>query len=114
MSRVGFEPTTPVFEQTKTVHALDCTATVIVSVRYVVLFLLEHGASLKHFVSLEFLNLRHSVGFIGQVISPSQGRYSVRYRTGNINSLLHKHITPLQVTHPTTTENALHTERYNP
>jgi hypothetical protein len=26
---VGFEPTTPVFEQVKTVHALDCAATVI-------------------------------------------------------------------------------------
>jgi hypothetical protein len=31
MSRVGFEPTIPVFEQAKTVHALDCAATVIVS-----------------------------------------------------------------------------------
>jgi hypothetical protein len=33
------------------------------------------GASLKPFVSLQFLNLRHSVGLLGRVISPSQGRY---------------------------------------
>jgi hypothetical protein len=29
MPRVGFEATTPVFERAKTVHALDCSATVI-------------------------------------------------------------------------------------
>jgi hypothetical protein len=29
MPRVGFEPMTPVFERVKTVHALDCAATVI-------------------------------------------------------------------------------------
>jgi hypothetical protein len=29
MPRVGFEPSTPVFEREKTVHALDRTATVI-------------------------------------------------------------------------------------
>jgi hypothetical protein len=29
MSQVIFEPTIPVFERTKTVHALDCAATVI-------------------------------------------------------------------------------------
>jgi hypothetical protein len=29
----------------------------------------------KRFVSLQFLNLRHSVGLLGRVISPSQGRY---------------------------------------
>jgi hypothetical protein len=29
MPQVGFEPTTPVFKQTKTVHALDRAATVI-------------------------------------------------------------------------------------
>jgi hypothetical protein len=29
MPRVGFEHTTPVFEWEKTVHALDCAATVI-------------------------------------------------------------------------------------
>jgi hypothetical protein len=36
---------------------------------------LEHRASVKRFVSLPFLNLRHSVGLPGRVISPSQGRY---------------------------------------
>jgi hypothetical protein len=29
MPQVGFEPTTPVFERAKTIHALDCAATVI-------------------------------------------------------------------------------------
>jgi hypothetical protein len=29
MPRVEFEPTTPVFKPAKTVHALDCAATVI-------------------------------------------------------------------------------------
>jgi hypothetical protein len=29
----------------------------------------------KHFVSLQFRNLRHSVELFGRVISPSQGRY---------------------------------------
>jgi hypothetical protein len=29
MPRVGFEPTIPVFERAKTVHAVDCAATVI-------------------------------------------------------------------------------------
>jgi hypothetical protein len=29
MPRVGFEPTIPAFELAKTVHALDCAATVI-------------------------------------------------------------------------------------
>jgi hypothetical protein len=36
---------------------------------------LEHKASVKRFVSLKFLNLRHSVGLLGRVIVPSQGRY---------------------------------------
>jgi hypothetical protein len=35
---------------------------------------LEHRASLNHFVSLQFLNLRVSVGALGQAISPLQGR----------------------------------------
>jgi hypothetical protein len=38
-------------------------------------FHMEHRASVKRFVSLQFLNLRHSIGLLGQVISPSQGRY---------------------------------------
>jgi hypothetical protein len=36
---------------------------------------LEHRASVKRFVPLQFLNLRHSVGLLGWGISPSQGRY---------------------------------------
>jgi hypothetical protein len=36
---------------------------------------LEHRASVKRFVSLQFLNLRQSVGLLGREISPSQGRY---------------------------------------
>jgi hypothetical protein len=36
---------------------------------------LEHRASVKRFVSLQFLNLRHLVGLLGRVISPSQGHY---------------------------------------
>jgi hypothetical protein len=36
---------------------------------------LEHRASVKRFVSLQFLNFRQSVGFLGRVISPSQSRY---------------------------------------
>jgi hypothetical protein len=36
---------------------------------------LEPRASVKRFVLLQFLNVRHSVGLLGRVISPSQGRY---------------------------------------
>jgi hypothetical protein len=36
---------------------------------------LEHSASVKRSVSVPFLNLRHSVGLLGQVISSSQDRY---------------------------------------
>jgi hypothetical protein len=36
---------------------------------------LEHRASVKRFVSLQFLNLRQSAGLLGRVISPSQGLY---------------------------------------
>jgi hypothetical protein len=36
---------------------------------------LERKASVKRFVSLQFLNLRHSVRLLRRVISPSQGRY---------------------------------------
>jgi hypothetical protein len=35
----------------------------------------EHRTSTKCFISLQFFNLRHSVGLLGQVISLSQGRY---------------------------------------
>jgi hypothetical protein len=36
---------------------------------------LEHRASVKRFVSPQFLNLTHPVGLLGRVISPSEGRY---------------------------------------
>jgi hypothetical protein len=36
---------------------------------------LEQRASVKPFVSLQFINLRQSVGLLGRVISTSQGRY---------------------------------------
>jgi hypothetical protein len=36
---------------------------------------LEHRPSAKSFVSLQFLNLRHSLGLLGRVVSLSQGRY---------------------------------------
>jgi hypothetical protein len=34
---------------------------------------LEHRASVKRFISLQFLNLRQSVGLLGRGISPTQG-----------------------------------------
>jgi hypothetical protein len=36
---------------------------------------LEHTASVKRFVSFQFLNIIHSLWLHGRVISPSQGRY---------------------------------------
>jgi hypothetical protein len=36
---------------------------------------LKHRASVKRFVSLQFLNLRQPVGLLGRVISPTQDRY---------------------------------------
>jgi hypothetical protein len=36
---------------------------------------LEHRASVKRFVSFQFLDLRQSVGLLGRGISPSQGCY---------------------------------------
>jgi hypothetical protein len=40
----------------------------------------EHRASVKRFVSLQFLNLRQPVGILGRVISPSQSRYRHTHR----------------------------------
>jgi hypothetical protein len=37
--------------------------------------LFENSAFVKRFVSLQFLNLRQSVGLLGREISPSRGRY---------------------------------------
>jgi hypothetical protein len=45
---------------------------------------LEHRASVKRFVSLQFLNFRQSVGLLGRGISPKQSRYLHRItRTQN-------------------------------
>jgi hypothetical protein len=41
---------------------------------------LDHRASVKRFVSLQFLNLRQSVRLLGQGISPSLGRYIIQIR----------------------------------
>jgi hypothetical protein len=50
---------------------------------------LEHRASVKRFVSLQFLNLRQSVGLLGQGTSPSQGRYLY---TGQHKRRINEHI----------------------
>jgi hypothetical protein len=50
---------------------------------------LEHMASVKRFVSLQFLNHRQPVGLLGQGISSSQGRY------------LHSAATLIAITNPT-------------
>jgi hypothetical protein len=46
MSRVGFEPIIPVFEQWKTVHALDRAATVIGHREYGESLMLQFGVEL--------------------------------------------------------------------
>jgi hypothetical protein len=66
-------------------HSKSCTAFTacgpLVTVRHIACLVysccshLEHRASVKRFVSLQFLNLRRSVELFGRVISPSQGRY---------------------------------------
>jgi hypothetical protein len=39
---------------------------------------LEHRASVKSFILLQFLNRRQLVGLLGRKISPSQGRYLIQ------------------------------------
>jgi hypothetical protein len=56
MPWVGYEPTIPVFERAKTVHALDGTDTIFFFCACC--SHLEHKAFEKRFVSLYFLNLR--------------------------------------------------------
>jgi hypothetical protein len=51
---------------------------------------LEHGASVKNFVSLQFLDLRELVGLLGWGISPAQGRYLHR-TTQNKRSQISMH-----------------------
>jgi hypothetical protein len=48
---------------------------------------LEHRASVKSFVSLQFRNLRHSVEFHRRGISPSQGRYLTKTQNTDIHAL---------------------------
>jgi hypothetical protein len=48
MSRVGFEPTIPVFERAKTVHALERAATVIGTVAKFVLHTVHYRWYIRH------------------------------------------------------------------
>jgi hypothetical protein len=50
---------------------------------------LEHTASVKRFVSLQFLNLRESVGLFGQGVSPSQGRYIIHTQNKHKETSVH-------------------------
>jgi hypothetical protein len=52
------------------------------------LLLLEHRASVKGVVSLQFRNLRQSVGLLGRVISPSQGCYLTQTQNKHKRSCL--------------------------
>jgi hypothetical protein len=45
------------------------------SLSFLTALTLEHRTSVISFVSLQFLNLGHSVGLLGRGISPSQGCY---------------------------------------
>jgi hypothetical protein len=44
----------------------------------------------KWFVSLQFLILRHSVGLLGRVISPSQGRYLIQTHNKHKQTSMHR------------------------
>jgi hypothetical protein len=48
---------------------------------YVCCSLVEHRACVKCFVSLQFLNLLHSVGLLRRVVRPSQSRYLTQTQT---------------------------------
>jgi hypothetical protein len=60
LPRVGFEPTTPVFERTKTVHALDRADTVIGSTAVVCLHLFEENVA-SEAVSHKFASYSEAV-----------------------------------------------------
>jgi hypothetical protein len=47
---------------------------------------LERRASMKRFVSLQFLNLRQSVGLLGRRISPTQGHHLQVHRRNTITT----------------------------
>jgi hypothetical protein len=71
------------------------------SCNYVYLFLLlplEHRTSVKRFFSLQFHNLRHSVGLLEWGVSPSQGRYlhkQNKHRQISIPRVGFKHTIPV-------------------
>jgi hypothetical protein len=52
---------------------------------------LEHRTFVRRFVSLRFLNVRHSVGLLGRVISPSQGRCLHTGQHKHNNRRIHRH-----------------------
>jgi hypothetical protein len=52
-------------------------------------FHLEHRASVKRFVSLQFLNLRESVGLLGRGISRSEDRYLTHKQNKNKRTSMH-------------------------
>jgi hypothetical protein len=54
MSHVGFEPTNPVFERAKTVHALDCAATVIGFITKIANINVERGLKVIHVGRMSF------------------------------------------------------------
>jgi hypothetical protein len=64
-------PLNLVLSQFQVVHVLTNSP----SFFYSCCCLLEHRASMIHFVLLQFLSLRQSVELLGQGICPSQGHY---------------------------------------
>jgi hypothetical protein len=70
-----------------TCHYALCISSSL-SLSFLVAPILEHRASVKRFVSLQFLNLRQSVGLLGREISPTQGHYLHKHRiNANIHAL---------------------------
>jgi hypothetical protein len=51
---------------------------------------LEHRASVKSFISLQILNLRHSVGLLGRAIIPSQSRYLTQTQNKHKQTPMHR------------------------
>jgi hypothetical protein len=84
MPRVGFEPTIPVFELEKTVHALDRAATVIGTLTYTEFkFSKIHDCVLKICQSQWPRRLRHDIHSFAQMLGswvriPLNARMSVR------------------------------------
>jgi hypothetical protein len=55
---------------------------------------LEQKTSLKRFVSLQFLKLRHSIENLGRVISTSKGRYLTQTQNKHRHPCLDKDSNP--------------------